>query len=430
MYNIIESGHNFVDYQISDVGAEQVNLPIRLFYEDGLTIEHIDGETLLSEDYSLVTLDSNLTNLFGKNVYKQLYILNPTYQTGMLTINFVGVGDTLNATDVADLQTQLDTKLDVLAGGPIEGDITVRDILPNMAGATGDVSTRNIGSATQKFNAVYADEIFVGASSLYVNGKKVIEDVADTMTFKTDEDQGLAIKTLASTPGSGNGNLAFQSDNEVNILGKGGVEITVPVGITSKNLTISNAATNGQVLISSTEEVDITATTIDLNGTVQATNLIVSGDLTVEGATVTLDTQTLLIEDNMIEVNKGQVGIPAESLVSGIEVNRGDSPNYRFIFEELTDSFKVGESGTLQAVATREDAPAAAGVAFWNDSTKRFDTHSNMTYNGTDLLIQARRVVTASAGTVFPGTPGFADECYRTDLDEWYKYNGAIWMHI
>lgn len=47
-----------------------------------------------------------------------------------------------------------------------------------------------------------------------------------------------------------------------------------------------------------------------------------------------------------------------------------------------------------------------------------------------EVTVLARRVVTVSSGVVFPGTPGFGDEVYRSDLDEWYKYNGSVWTQI
>lgn len=53
----------------------------------------------------------------------------------------------------------------------------------------------------------------------------------------------------------------------------------------------------------------------------------------------------------------------------------------------------------------------------------------NVTGDG-DVFVLSRRVVTASQGTGFPANPRFGDECYRTDLDEWYKFNGTIWSQI
>jgi hypothetical protein len=76
----------------------------------------------------------------------------------------------------------------------------------------------------------------------------------------------------------------------------------------------------------------------------------------------------------MIVVNYGEVGPGVTQGYAGLEVDRGTLTDYRFVFDEPTDTFRVGEVGSLQAVATREDAPIAAAVPYWNDTDKRFDT--------------------------------------------------------
>ena len=273
----------------------------------------------------------------------------------------------------------------------------------------------NLGDATHRFKEVHADEVFIGASSLYVNGKKVVEDNSDVMTFATDQDQAINIKTVATSPGSGNANISIQAGNEINVDAPGGVEFAVG-GVASKNLTFTNTSVGGQIQFTGVTQV---------NG-----NLTVTGNLDIQGTTTTVDTENLLIEDNLITLNKNQTGTPSGTLIGGIEIERGDESNYRFVFEEASDTFLIGMQGSLQPVATREVAPVDTAVGFWNDTSKRIDTSSNLTFDGTDLKVMSQRVITASQGTSFPGSPGFGDECYRTDLDEWYKYNGAVWMQI
>ena len=403
MYDIIEAGYQFTNIQKFSVGENPVSLPVRLFYKEGMTIRH-DGVTMLTEsDYLATEIDQPLTDRFGKTVCKKLFITNSNYQSGMIEITFTGVGDFLKSTDISDIKNEIDTKFNKV-GGEIEGNITVRDIMPNMVGASNGVSTRNIGSATQKFNAVYADEVFVGASSLYVNGKKVIEDISNTMEFKTSIDQGMAIKTISTTPGSGSGNLSLSSGNIIDLSGRGGINITTPAGVSNKNVTISSESPNGQVMLSSLTEIDVTAPVIDLNGAVQASSLIVEGNLTVSGTTTTINTQTLTIQDNIIELNNNQSGIPPSGLISGISVNRGDAPTYRFVFTENDDTFRIGEVGFEQAVATRQDSPTANGIAFWNNTSKRFDTIAGLTYSGGTLSANAA-TATNVAWTGVTGRP-------------------------
>ena len=59
-----------------------------------------------------------------------------------------------------------------------------------------------------------------------------------------------------------------------------------------------------------------------------AGGLTVSGDLTVSGTTTTLNTQTIEVEDNIIQLNTTQ-GSPdtATNNVSGFEIYRGDGVN-------------------------------------------------------------------------------------------------------
>ena len=54
-----------------------------------------------------------------------------------------------------------------------------------------------------------------------------------------------------------------------------------------------------------------------------ASDISIAGNLQVNGTTTTIDTTTLLIEDNIITLNKNQTGTPSTTLRSGIEVERG-----------------------------------------------------------------------------------------------------------
>ena len=92
-------------------------------------------------------------------------------------------------------------------------------------------------------------------------------------------------------------------------------------------------------------------------GTVSG-NLTVSGNFTVNGTTTSIDTVSLEVEDNIIKVNKNQTGTPATTLVSGLEVERGDVANAEIVFVELDDKWKISTDGgtTRTAIALENDA--------------------------------------------------------------------------
>jgi hypothetical protein len=112
------------------------------------------------------------------------------------------------------------------------------------------------------------------------------------------------------------------------------------------------------------------------NANVQG-DITVGGNLTVNGTTTTVNTQNLLVSDNLITLNSSLSTAPPAFLWGGIEVNRGTSPDYYFVFQESSSLFKVGLSNNLQAVATREDAPSTNAIATWNPTNKGFVTYTN-----------------------------------------------------
>jgi len=116
-------------------------------------------------------------------------------------------------------------------------------------------------------------------------------------------------------------------------------------------------------------------------------NLTIIGDLYVSGTTVTIDVANLNVGDNIILVNSGETGSGVTLINAGMEVDRGSSTNYQFVFNETLSAFKVGEIGSLQAVATRQDGPTDTGIPYWNDGSSRFDTSTYIVFDGSDLFI-------------------------------------------
>lgn len=136
----------------------------------------------------------------------------------------------------------------------------------------------------------------------------------------------------------------------------------------SRSNSTKNTVTVGELVISVQENDPNPDTTGNLT---VGGNAVIAGNLTVQGTTTTLDTQTVLIKDNIIEINSSQTGTPASSLLSGIEVNRGDEDNFQFVFVEQTDDFRLGKvGGALQPVLTRDEVGnLAEGDILVYDST-------------------------------------------------------------
>ena len=127
---------------------------------------------------------------------------------------------------------------------------------------------------------------------------------------------------------------------------------------------------------------DATDVTVTTSG-----DLTVTGDLTVNGTTTTVNTATLDIEDNIITLNKNQTGTPAVTLRSGIEVERGDSTNVKFQFNELIDKWQFTEDGTtfynlVQIQDASETVKGIVELATTTEATTGTDTARAVTPAG------------------------------------------------
>ena len=76
---------------------------------------------------------------------------------------------------------------------------------------------------------------------------------------------------------------------------------------------------------------------LDIAGGTITGSLTIDGNLIVSGNTTTLNVETLVVEDNEIVLNAGQVGAP--TLNSGIIVNRGDSTNVFIRWDEDSNNW-------------------------------------------------------------------------------------------
>ncbi len=67
----------------------------------------------------------------------------------------------------------------------------------------------------------------------------------------------------------------------------------------------------------------------------------IEGNLYVEGNTSILDTNVVEIEDNIILINRLETANGVTLNQAGIEVERGTAENYRFVFNESDDTFRI-----------------------------------------------------------------------------------------
>ena len=87
-----------------------------------------------------------------------------------------------------------------------------------------------------------------------------------------------------------------------------------------------------------------------------SSNATISGNLTVNGTTTTIDSETLTIEDPLLTLAKNNSGGAANTFDQGLFFNRGSDANVSFLWDESADQFAFavtsGEDGTTAGAVT------------------------------------------------------------------------------
>lgn len=265
---------------------------------------------------------------------------------------------------------------------------------------------------------------------------------------------GTTLTTTGLTLSSGDFTLGGNAVNDILLAADVGSSVDtalVTAGYVDAEVNAAVSGTSGQVAyfngtnsVTSEAGFEYNAGTDTLTvANISATgNVTITGDLTVNGTTTTVDTETVLVEDNFMTLNNGEVGAGVTAGFAGLEIDRGTLTNYGIIFDDISDTFRIGEfdvksaadtilTDNTQAVATREDAPNDNGIAFWDATNNLFETDSNLTWDGSNLDLTGQltyngliaNFAVEAAGTADGGTDTI-DSFTRTDGF------GAVWQVV
>jgi len=231
-------------------------------------------------------------------------------------------------------------------------DFDVADFSITLTGdVTGSGTVTNLGNVS--FEATVGNDTHTHASTTISDFNEAVDDrAANLVTTATHS----GISVVYTDNAGGAGTLAFTNT--------GVTEITAGTGITIDQATGDVTVTNsGALSIEGTpNEIEVTGTGAGSvkTGTIQvglpndvtiAGTLTVSGDLDVAGAINSVSTSTINVEDNLFLLNSTVTGTP--SLNAGIEVERGTSTNASFLWNETSDKWTAGISGSEIAIARK-----------------------------------------------------------------------------
>lgn len=249
---------------------------------------------------------------------------------------------TLITNAVGALETQLRGEISAASGGS-DQDFEVRELTVNSHILPAN-NTIDIGSETQRFRGIYVDEAYLSTNTLYIGDTPILGTEQDTVMIKADPDQSITVRT------QGTGITTMQSDNGASIRTTG----------TNADVNVIASGTGSKVRFTADDDIELIGGRVRTTGDLVAVdnvqvgkNLTVTGDLTVNGERVVIDTEHVRASDNMIQINYGETGSGVTAGIAGIEVDRGDMTSYQFVFDETAGLFRIGMVSDLETVATR-----------------------------------------------------------------------------
>ena len=232
-------------------------------------------------------------------------------------------------------------------------------VTPDLRGEKGST-----GSKGDKGDTGISVHHLKGTSTTNPNGDFGTSPYRDTYTLYGDPNETIVLGYFTVANGVSDGMSAAVYDTNGN-------------GVVDDSEKLGGELPNYYVNVSSAQSISGDKTFVD--------NVVVQGNFTVNGTSTTVDTENVLIKDNTIIVNSGEVGAGVTAGEAGIIVDRGTATDYKFVFDEVSDSFKIGETGSLQKVATREDAPINGGIAVWDNAEYKFVTTQDPSVNSVSV---------------------------------------------
>ena len=323
---------------------------------NGTTIGHTDDTDLITLANGLVTVAGEVSmttlDIGGTNVTStpaELNLLDGSAKsTSSITIADADAFIVIDGTTTKQIPAS-DIKTYAL------GDVTAVGAL-NSGSITSGFGNIDNGSSTANFGATTVDSLDVSDGNITNVGNIALDSIS-----ADDTDINVAVSDNSATAFT----IKQGSDNYLVIdTANSSESVSIGTGISGTAISIGHGTSE---------------TTIN-------DNLTVTGDLTVNGATTTVDTANTTVKDNLLELNSGA---SSNSNDSGIIIQRGSTGNDAlFMWDESEDKFALG---------TTTDNASSTGNLNMTTGTLVANIEGNVTGNVTGNTSGTAATVTGAA---------------------------------
>jgi hypothetical protein len=291
----------------------------------------------LTSDYTeLTNIPSNIVSSSAQ-ITSGLENQEVNLGTAAITASFFkGDGSQLTNIDVAQSATVIDTFTNQ-TNVAISHNFGSKNVLATVYNSDdqqifpASITTTDINTVTVTFDVATSGRVIVGKGGHVVSGSIPFDNLLNVPTLVSSSNQVSLASVDGFTAYSSSVSTRFDAlSTDYNDLQN------IPNGIVSSSvqLGLSNADSP------------------------QFTNLILTGDLTVQGTTTSIETTNLLVEDKFVLLNSGS----ANPDVGGIIIDEGSGAGHAFIFNNSSGRFGFTGSLAHDATTATPNAFAAAVV--------------------------------------------------------------------
>tara|TARA_Y100000015_G_scaffold42888_1_gene51335 strand:- start:52 stop:2112 length:2061 start_codon:yes stop_codon:yes gene_type:complete len=394
--------------------------------ESGITVAYEDGDGTL--DFTVGTLNQDTTgNAATATALETARTIGGVSFDGSASINLPGVnttgnqnttGSSASCTGNAATATALATAR-TIHGVSFDGsaNIDLTEVVQDTVGAMFSSNTETNVTATYQDDDGTID-LVVGDTTGNAATATALE------TGRTIGMTGDVVWTSAAFDGSGNvtgtatiqaNSVALGTDTTGNYMS----DVSAGTGVT-----VSHTAGEGSTATISIGQAVSTSSDVTF-GDIAATDLTLSGNLTVNGTTTTASSTNTVIADTLIELGNGTSGTPAND--SGFVIERGSSDNAFIGFDESADKFTMGTgsftgastgnltitTGTLVANLEGNVTGAVTGNASTATTLQNARTINGVSFDGSANIT----TLTAGTGVSVSGTAVSIGQAVATTSD-------------
>ena len=288
---------------LTEVVQDTVGAMVGSNTETGISVTYEDGDGTL--DFVVGTLNQDTTG-------------NAATATALETARTIH-GVSFDGTGNIDLTEVVQDTVGAMFSSNTETGITV--------GYEDGDGTIDLAVGTLNQNTTGSAATLTTARTIALSG-----DVAGSVTF-----DGSANATISTTVQANS--VALGTDTTGNYM----TEIAGGTGVS-----VSHTAGEGSTATLSIGQAVSTSSDVTF-ADIAATDLTLSGNLTVNGTTTTASSTNTVIADTLIELGNGTSGTPAND--SGFVIERGSADNAFIGFDESADKFTVG-TGSFTGAST------------------------------------------------------------------------------